>query len=115
MKVILFFCIFAFLACNEKFKYQATFHKNHCSKGASYILIEGEKLGVGSESSKEFDEVILRMAQGKRLDFTPISTSGCEKVYSVKLNGEIVRESSLTGYGNDELRKVFQVREFSFY
>ncbi len=115
MKFIFFVCIFGLFACNEKFEYQGTFHKNHCSKGASYILIEDEKLAVGSESSKEFDEVILRMAQGKRLGFSPVSISGCEKVYSVKLNGEIVRESSLTGYGNDELRKVIQVREFSFH
>ena len=114
MKLVKCLLIFLLISCNQNYQYSGTFHKNQCLKGASYILIEGEKLGVGRESSDEFQEVVQRLSEGKKVYFNPVSKSGCERVYSLKLNGLIKEESSLTGYGNDEVRKVIHVQEFSF-
>ncbi len=114
MKLASALMILCLFGCNQSYQYSGTFHKNQCLKGASYILINGEKLAVGRGSNNDFQEVLQRLSRGKKVDFNPVSKSGCEKVYSLKLNGQIKDESSLTGYGNDEVRRVIHVQEFSF-
>ncbi|MCO4755729.1 MAG: hypothetical protein KC478_14710 [Bacteriovoracaceae bacterium] len=107
-----------FSACDyvssEKYEYTSTFHQNKCVKGASYILHESSRYKVGSKSNKKFNQVLNQLSDGKNVKFEPIASNGCEKIYKLQFNGEIMREKALTGYGNDEIHQVIQVYQFKF-
>ncbi|MEX0799093.1 MAG: hypothetical protein WEB87_02580 [Bacteriovoracaceae bacterium] len=118
MKTILALIYLFTVSCNQpegrkpsSLTFEGFLHANSCMQGASYVMYNDKTYKLGSKSVSEVGSLIEASSQ-KNLSRAPTAVSGCEKIYKMRFNGEFEKESSMTGYGNDEIDLVVQIYHF---
>lgn len=92
--------------------YEGMLHVNSCMQGASYISHKEQDFRIGNKSNVMLGRTIANIGQGRMVAAEVIDTKGCVKTFKIHFKGDIEKEGSLTGYGNDEVQRVIQVYDF---
>lgn len=84
---------------------------NTCNPGESAIVYENRPYHKGSNSTAQFDQLIMDISNNK-MESQMLEDRGCERVYPIEFNGAFEQEDNVLSNGGREQQNVIQIYQF---